>query len=120
MTRNFNHSVPRSLALSAHPDKQASMEPEEAKKAGEFAEIDSSIASMTINSEWFIQLFNTFHSADLPPHQIDHTSVASLKVQENFIKIQEAYELLSDATKRKQYDFDEMHQQETKHIVSIR
>jgi len=51
MTRNFNHSVPRSLALSAHPDKQASMEPEEAKKAGEFAEIDSSIASMTINSE---------------------------------------------------------------------
>jgi len=54
----------RSLALSAHPDKQASMEPEEAKK-----------------------------------------------VQENFIKIQEAYELLSDATKRKQYDssldFDE-------------
>ena len=54
----------RSLALSAHPDKQASMDPEEAKK-----------------------------------------------VEENFIKIQEAYELLSDPVKRKQYDssldFDE-------------
>lgn len=54
----------RSLALSAHPDKQATMEPEEAKK-----------------------------------------------VEENFIKIQEAYELLSDPVKRKQYDssldFDE-------------
>ncbi|CAE6929836.1 Dnajc2 [Symbiodinium natans] len=54
----------RGLALTAHPDKQAAMEPEEAKK-----------------------------------------------VQENFVKIQEAYELLSDPSKRKQYDssldFDE-------------
>ncbi|CAJ1403530.1 unnamed protein product [Effrenium voratum] len=54
----------RTMALSAHPDKQATMEPDEAKK-----------------------------------------------VQENFIKIQEAYELLSDPVKRKQYDssldFDE-------------
>jgi len=54
----------RGLALTAHPDKQAAMEPDEAKK-----------------------------------------------VQENFVKIQEAYELLSDQSKRKQYDssldFDE-------------
>lgn len=54
----------RSLALSAHPDKLVSAEPEEVKK-----------------------------------------------VEENFIKIQEAYELLSDPVKRRQYDssleFDE-------------
>ncbi|CAE7569392.1 Dnajc2 [Symbiodinium sp. KB8] len=54
----------RGLALTAHPDKQAAMKPDEAKK-----------------------------------------------VQENFVKIQEAYELLSDQSKRKQYDssldFDE-------------
>lgn len=54
----------RSLALSAHPDKQATMDPEEAKK-----------------------------------------------VEENFIKIKEAYDLLLDPVKRKQYDssldFDE-------------
>ena len=35
----------------------------------------------------------------------------SAQVQENFVKIQEAYELLSDQSKRKQYDssldFDE-------------
>ncbi|CAE7727606.1 Dnajc2 [Symbiodinium sp. CCMP2456] len=54
----------RGLALTAHPDKQAAMKPDEAKQ-----------------------------------------------VQENFVKIQEAYELLSDQSKRKQYDssldFDE-------------
>mmetsp|Transcript_37680 Transcript_37680/g.87123 ORF Transcript_37680/g.87123 Transcript_37680/m.87123 type:complete len:774 (-) Transcript_37680:166-2487(-) len=47
----------RSLALTAHPDKQAAMDPAEAKR-----------------------------------------------VQEEFVKIQEAYELLSDQSKRRMYD----------------
>lgn len=119
MTRSFNHSLPwggnqESIPKSGveRASRQAGIHGTWGGQKGRGLCLDWLVDGF--DDCWFRMIHSTFQHFSLSRLASTSacTSVASLKVQENFIKIQEAYELLSDATKRKQYDssldFDEM------------
>ena len=108
--------------MTAHPDKQAAMEPEEAKKAtkerrdAEMRRCGDALSTPLPHSCCALLLCSPGLSLleELRERGAGHlnaTDSSRKQVQENFVKIQEAYELLSDPSKRKQYDssldFDE-------------